>query len=286
MLQCWNFLLNTNIYISLAAVLLTLATQVQLGMRPQFHPYLFLLFFATLFDYNLHRLITVLTNKAALQSEKHRWVKAHLKQFYVMMGLSVLGFLWAVLDADKKVLLTLTPFAILTLFYSLPVFKSKKNIFRLRDIAFLKIFLIAIVWSASTIFLPVIQGQTKHAILSVGLLFIERFLFIFAITIPFDIRDMAADSQQGLKTIPLVMGKKNALTLANIALVCFTGLSLLHYNQPDFYRINIALAVSALSSFIFINNKKLQQVPFYHYGILDGTMLLQGILVLAAYYLT
>ena len=73
--------IQSNIYISLAAVALTVATQVQLGMRPQWHPYLFIIFFATLFEYNLHRLITVLTNKDALKSEKHRWVNENLKAF-------------------------------------------------------------------------------------------------------------------------------------------------------------------------------------------------------------
>lgn len=34
---------------------------------------------------------------------------------------------------------------------------------------------------------------------------VERFFFVFAITIPFDIRDIEADKQAGLKTIPLLI---------------------------------------------------------------------------------
>ncbi|HXU27354.1 MAG TPA: hypothetical protein VN698_08990, partial [Bacteroidia bacterium] len=62
---------------------MTIETQIQLGMHPQLHPYLFLIFFATLFEYNLHRLITILTNKKAINSDKHSWVKKYLKMFYL-----------------------------------------------------------------------------------------------------------------------------------------------------------------------------------------------------------
>ena len=207
-LKLFYFLINTNIFISLGAVALTLQTQVQLGMRVQFHPYLSLLFFATIFDYNLHRLITVLTNKEALISNKHKWVHKNLLLFYLLVAFSVTGFIWTVFYAATKVLITLAPLAVLTIFYSFPVFKNQKNIFRLREIPCLKIFLISFVWAASTIFLPIIQSAAQFNKEHVLIMFIERFLFVFAITIPFDIRDMRVDAKENLKTIPILIGKK------------------------------------------------------------------------------
>ncbi len=278
-------LINTNLFISFAAVALTFETQVQLGMKPQFHPYLLLIFFATLFDYNLHRLITVITNKEALNTDKHRWVKQHLLLFYMVVAISVIGFLWAVFYADKKVLFALAPIGLITLFYSVPVFKTKKNIFRLREIPCLKIFLISFVWSSSTIFLPVIQSAAPPDIKNIMVMLAERFLFVFAITIPFDIRDMKADARQGLKTIPILIGKTSSLIVANIVLLLFLMLCIQHYKNTSLLWLNYAFSFSALSSFLFINNKKLQSKHFYHYGILDGTLLLQGVLVLLFYYL-
>ena len=279
------FLINTNLFIAFAAAALTIQTQLQLGMAPQFHPYLFLIFFATLFDYNLHRLITVITNKKALNSDKHKWVLKNSTLFYWLMILSVAGFLWALIDADKDVLIILAPIALLTIFYSLPIFKNKKSIFRLREIACLKIFLISFVWSAATIFLPIIQSGRYHDKQNIIFMLAERFLFVFAITIPFDIRDMAADSNEGLKTIPLLIGKKNALLLANIVLLLFTFLCLLHYTSTPLWWLNGTFIISATTTFIFINSKKLQVKNLYHYGILDGTMLLQGALALVCFYL-
>ena len=284
-LKLFYFLINTNIFISLGAVALTLQTQVQLGMRVQFHPYLSLLFFATIFDYNLHRLITVLTNKEALISNKHKWVHKNLLLFYLLVAFSVTGFIWTVFYAATKVLITLAPLAVLTIFYSFPVFKNQKNIFRLREIPCLKIFLISFVWAASTIFLPIIQSAAQFNKEHVLIMFIERFLFVFAITIPFDIRDMRVDAKENLKTIPILIGKKNALILANIVLVLFTLICIMHYLRSSFTLLTVAFIISAASTFFFLNSKKMQAKHFYHYGILDGTLFLQGILVLLFYYL-
>ena len=285
-MKLFYFLINTNIFIALAAVSLTLETQVQLGMHPQFHPYLFLIFFATLFDYNFHRLITVITNKEALNSDKHKWVKQNLLAFYAVVAVSVIGFLWAVVLADKKVLISLAPIALVTIFYSFPIFKTNKNIFRLREIPFLKIFLITLVWSLSTILLPIIKSGITYDKVHIMSMLLERFLFVFAITIPFDIRDLQADIKQGLKTIPAFIGQKRALMISNFLLLLFTILCLLHYTKAPYIWLTAAFLLSSMSTIYFLNSKKMQSNKFYHYGILDGTLLLQGVLVLIGYYLS
>jgi 4-hydroxybenzoate polyprenyltransferase len=269
-------LINSNIYISLAAVFLTVETQIQLGMQPQWHAYLFIIFFATLFEYNLHRFITILTNKKALDSNKHKWVKEHLYPFYVLVFISVVGFIAVALMAKRVVLYTLAPIAILTLFYSTPVFKNKKNIFRFREIPYMKIVMISFVWSASTILLPIIQANRSYYNLHVLLMLMERFFFVFAITIPFDIRDIEADKQDGLKTIPLLFNEQVSYFISYIALVFFFLIACFNYHDVG---IIIALGVSAITTFISLSSIKIRALPYYHYGVLDGTMLLQGLLV-------
>lgn len=263
---------------------LTIATQLQLGMKPQWHPYLFIIFFATLFEYNLHRFIIVITNKEALNSDKHKWVRENLKVFYSLVLLSILGFICVVLLAKKEVLIALAPIAAITLFYSLPVFGNKRTVFRLREIPFLKIFLIALVWSSSTILLPVIQSGITFNWTHVIAMLAERFLFILAITIPFDIRDVEADKQAGLKTIPLLLNENKSLVISYLSLFIFFLISFIHYQQLNYWFIIFSLGVSSLTTFIFLNSKKIRNMPFYYYGILDGTMLLQGLLVLVFYY--
>lgn len=280
-----RILINSNIFISLSAVALTVATQIQLGLNPQWHPYLFLIFFATLFEYNLHRLITILTNSDALNSDKHNWVKDKSNWFYLLVFLSVLGFAISVIEAKLKVLLTLAPIAGLTLFYSTPLSKSAKGIFRLRQIPFLKIFLISFVWATVTILLPVIHSEKAYNNFHILTMIIERFLFVFAITIPFDIRDMIADRQAGLKTIPLLIGAKKSIYSSISALVLFLTIAVFHYLITNQWIIISAFTISFLTTIVFLINERIRNLPLYYYGILDGTMLLQGVLVLGLYFI-
>lgn len=254
-------------------------------MKPQWHPYLFIIFFATLFEYNIHRLITVITNKEALNSDKHKWVRENLKEFYLMVFISVAGFVCVAFLAKKEVLVTLAPIAAITLFYSLPVFGNKRTIFRLREIPYLKIFLIAFVWASSTILLPIIQSNNTFNVTYVVAMLAERFFFVFAITIPFDVRDIEADKQAGLKTIPLMLNEKKSLAISYLSLLIFFAISFFHYQMLNYWFIILSLGISALTTFIFLKSEKIRNLTYYHYGILDGTMLLQGLLVLVFYYL-
>ncbi len=278
-------LINSNIYISLAAVLFTIETQIQLGMSPQWHPYLFLIFFATLCEYNVHRFITVITNKEALNSEKHKWVKDNLIAFYALVILSVVGFVIAAFMAKKEVLLTLAPIAALTLLYSIPVYGNKKSIFRLREIPYLKIFIISFTWSATTVLLPLIQTGQEFNTQHVSLILIERFIFVLAITIPFDIRDMEADRAANTKTIPLLLGEKRSMIVSYSSVLIFLVISLFHYNILNQGLIAMAMVISAISTFVFLKWDTAKHYSLYHYAILDGTILLQGVLVIVFYLL-
>lgn len=278
-------LINSNFYISIAAVFFTVETQIQLGMKPQWHPYLFLIFFATLFEYNLHRLITIVTNKEALNSDKHKWVKENLIAFYLLVFFSISGFIYAAYMAKRDVLITLAPLALITVFYSIPVFGNKKNIFRLREIPYLKIFLIAIVWSFTTILLPVIQVNNVYNKIHIITMLSERFLFIFAITIPFDIRDLKSDKQSGLKTIPLYFNENKSMVISYFSLLFFFLITIIHNIILNYQFIIWAFGISALTTFIFLQNKRIKNLNYYYYGILDGTILLQGLLVMVCYYL-
>lgn len=277
-----DILIKSNVFISVAAVALTIETQIQLGMTPQWHPYVLLIFFATLVEYNLHRLITVLTNKEALASDKHRWVIEHRALFYALVGLSIVGFLITTLQAQPIVLLALAPFAVITLLYSFPIPITSRGVTRFRQIPYLKIFLIAITWSSISIFLPVSQTQQVFSKPHIALIFIERVLFVFAITIPFDIRDMGTDKKYGLKTIPLLIGERLSIRLSIASLCAVLILSCIHYMYTHQWGIAIALIVSTTTTMLCIGSRRVQRLRHYHYGVLDGTMILQGALVLAA----
>jgi 4-hydroxybenzoate polyprenyltransferase len=283
-LKLINTFLFSNIFLSVGAVLLTVSAQVQLGMKPHWQPYLALIFFATLIEYNRTRVIKLLLNRKALNPKNEWWIRKNQNKLFFIIAVSIVGFGVAAFRTKTEILLAFLPLGILTFFYSFPVSGNKNYFFGLREVPYLKIFLIAFVWSATTILLPIIQANSKIIEPHVMMLFAERFFFIFAITIPFDIRDMQADQDAGLKTIPLLMDKNKALSLSYISLsICFV-ISILHYKMQNNWFIIEAIFVSLLTTYLFLKINYFRNLHKYYYQILDGTLLLQGLLVLGFYY--
>lgn len=280
-----NFLLESNIFISLCALFMTVQTQVQLGLEPQWHPYLFLIFFATFFEYNFHRLITVLRHSEAMTSGKHQWVGKNKRLFFLLVVMATIGFGVTLFFAKPVVLLALLPIAMLTLFYSFPLTKHYLTIFRLREVPYLKIFMIALVWAAATVVIPFIQSEHAFATSQIIMIFLERVLFVLAITVPFDIRDMEQDRSAGLKTIPQMLGERRSIAFANLSLLGSLMLSIVRCLSVNDWAILIAYGVSVAITLLFLNNNTIRQSKFYHYGYLDGSMILQAVCIIGINYL-
>ena len=283
-LKLVNTIIHTNISLAVAAVLLTVSAQIQLGLKPDWHPYLFLVFVATLIKYNRHRLAILFAPDEAIHSGKHELIRKNRKKFYFAALVLGIGFVIATISTKKEVLLTFLLLGFLTLFYSGPGFGMKKSNFKLREIPYLKIFLITAVWSVSTLLLPVIQDNGEIFSTQVLLLFSERFFFIFAIAIQFDIRDTQADHRAGLKTIPLLIGQNKAIILSYLSLSAGFLVSVFHYLTQNERYILWALSISFISTLTFFKLRYFRNRCLYYYQILDATLLLQGLLVLGFYF--
>lgn len=281
--KLFDFLIISNIFIALAALCFTLETQILYGLKPEFHPYLFIIFFATVFDYNLHRLFTLVYRKNALKTEKHEWLRNNTKLFYIILAASGVGFLVSLMLAMDRVILTLTPLAIITIAYSIPLIPINGKLRRLRDIPFLKIFLISINWTLITVLLPVIHSEKPIDFLHISIISAERFLFMYAICIPFDIRDKTSDLESGLKTIPNQFGERFSIKTANIALIGMMIIASIHYYIYMMNEMITAFLLSGISTMIFINTGRLNRLKHYHYGLLDGSIILQFALAYLCY---
>jgi 4-hydroxybenzoate polyprenyltransferase len=283
-LKALNFIINTNIFIAIAAVSLTLASQVQLGFQPHFHIYLAVIFFATLFDYNFHRYITVNNKPETSQLEKYVWAANHLELLKILMIISLTGLIACLFFVSIEIVYLLVPLAILTFLYSIPLFKKQEIRFRLKEIPGIKTILIALVWTAMTVVIPTLQSGHEFRFLPFILVFAERFTFIFAIAIPFDIRDMRADALAGIRTIPVASGEKRSLQICYFALLFSLILAIVHYSLFHMAFIVPAFAFSIASVYSLINTKNLRNMQFYYHGILDGCIILHGLMILLSYY--
>lgn len=138
-------------------------------------------------------------------------------------------------------------FLLLILIYTLPFFPNKKNV---RNLAGIKIYIVAFCWVGVTLFLPLLNAGIGFTS-DVYLKFIQRFLLVFILTLIFEILDLRYDAIS-LQTIPQRLGVKRTKMLGLFLLLPFYFLELLkvHFDFVQLY-INFILVVSIASLLIF-----------------------------------
>lgn len=278
-MKALSFLIHSNIVIALAAVSLAMATGAELGIAFQFHDYFLVIFLATLFDYNLHRFIALYNEPDNMHPEMQLWSAGNRKRLKLILLLSSAGLAISLFFVAKEILVVLLPLALLSFSYSIRFPGQQKYSSFLLWVPGIKTLLIALVWSSATVFIPFLQSGFTTGSTSVMLIFAERFAFIFAIAIPFDIRDMKRDALAGIMSIPVIFGKKRALQICNSLMIVSLCIACYHYFSENMPFVFIAYFVSIVLTLIFINSRKINSYPFYYHGILDGSILLHGLLI-------
>ena len=166
-------------------------------------------------------------------------------------------------------ILLLLPAGICSLLYVLPILSRKR---RLRDINYIKIFLIAFTWSYIAI-IPIMEiAEASYTWIS----FIEKFFFILAITLPFDIRDSHIDRLTRLKTVPSQLGYSSTYILA-YTLLAIAGLLFCYQHSTAAVTMTYSIIYFVTALAIWISSGK--QSDYYYSGLLDGTLVLRGVMI-------
>ena len=273
-----KFLSYTNLYIAIAALLLTLGTVIPLGMNEPIFPYLLLVFFATLLDYNLHRII-----KLKLKTDNRNqnvWREKHYSLLLSITIIAAIGLIVSLTLTNHRIFWMLIPYAFMTAIYSFPFSKTLLRNWDIRKIIGVKNFLIAITWTAVTCLIPIKLSESYLPHMQVFLMAFERFLFILSLTIPFDIRDTETDRNAGLKTIPVVIGIPQSIKLTNVILLLFATVSAIHYTLYHNFFMFAAMFISAISTFFILNSYRLKGHPLYYSVFVDGSIAIQGLLLI------
>lgn len=275
-------LLFSNAFMALCAVAQALVTFLLLDVKPVF-PVLAILFLSTLCIYNFSILLSRPKFPAQSPFKRVRWFFGCYRW---MVGITIASailllplFFW-VSNQSKLLLVCL---AVLSFGYGLPVFSIGNQKFGLRNIPGLKLLLIGATWALSVVLLPVFEAEHLYHIkitdADILLLSAKRFLFITAMAIPFDIRDLFQDHKLGLKTIPVVFGEKNAYLLCQFLLVGYLILMFLFQDQgfnPNFY----ALTITILLAGWLIFRSKFEKNEYFYFFYVDGVLILQYLLML------
>ena len=146
--------------------------------------------------------------------------------------------------------------ALLTILYSLPFIPLK---YRLREFKSFKIFIIALVWTGTTLWLPIINQLN---IFSTAILWstISYFALVLALILPFEIRDLQFDDPK-LGTFPQRLGIAKTRKIGYVFLGVFV---LASFINPELLRREkiLCLAISLLTA-LLLKKAKIFQSEFY-----------------------
>jgi hypothetical protein len=280
-----DFYLFGNFHIGICAVALVLVTRDLFGLELRSELLVFT-FCGTFCGYTIQRLPAAFASvKIERKFLRHRWNTDNRKLLAVVSVIAAGAASWAFMKLMPRTqMLAILP-AFLSFAYAFPVIPLGKKWIRLREIPAAKIFLIAIVWTMSCAIIPV-AASTNAAehwfTLPVAFWSIACGLMIFAITVPFDIRDMYYDGEK-LSTIPSLLGLQKSIRLAIAALVIATlFVAVLYY---PFYTITLKQLVawslwSALTAFA-IRRSKPERHEYFFSLLMDGMLILLWIMIRA-----
>lgn len=242
------------------------------------------IYFSTLFMYSVHRIYGLNKIANSQLAFRHIWAKRNRVLLFAVIFLSVPGILFCLLNLSYELILFLLPIGVMTAGYTIPCIRWKGKWLRLRDIPFLKIFLIALAVSVVTVILPLVEQGIHTPLVSADklMLFAARFFFIISITIPFDIRDVVFDNSKNLKTIPSVFGINTAKAVAIFALGLFVLATITHYLFGNFISLAYlsALLLSALFAGVIILKSASKRNEYFYSIWVEGAMIVQFLLVL------
>jgi hypothetical protein len=246
-----DFYIYSNIHVALAGFSLTKITLLNFAIDDNLTP-LFVAF-SIVVSYNFIRFYEIKNNRLIWFKD---WFFINIKGILLLIFLSILGLTTILFftDFNLKSLIILFPFAFMTFFYAIPLFKIGKREVSFRNFPMIKIFSIAIAWAGISVFFPLYEADYQFTS-AVYLEFFQRILILLAITIPFDIRDVNADSKS-LKTLPQTLGINNSKVLGTLLLFGFLLMEIVKENFT-YFAFLVLLIISLITAlFLWFSSPK------------------------------
>ncbi len=270
--QLLKTVIFSNLFVALSVAAFTHLTYIVYDLHSENSWILITMVFCFTFTtYNGQRLFRLKSKVRSYTSVGERliWVLKHQKALtYTSLFLGLIGGI-CILFINPLCWILLIPMGFLSLFYVVPVPIINKS---LRDTPYLKVLIIAFVWSLIVVGMPILNTPSVKIIPSTFLIaLLQGFLFIVAITIPFDVRDMKFDRVDQLKTFPLLLGVKGTITVSSLLLLC--SLACFHLLIPNPI-IQIGLAIGHLITVAIIALTNEKRGEFFFAGWVESTVIL------------
>jgi 4-hydroxybenzoate polyprenyltransferase len=194
--------------------------------------------------------------------EQHIWV-------YFYLWICLAAFLFFTFGSIQLVI-SMMPGGFIALGYVLPFLFGKK---RFRDLGWTKILMIGWSWAWLTSFVP-LYFLANEPIQMALIMTVERMLFIIAITIPFEVRDIHVDRSVGLMTLPEKFGRKGTNQFiwgCCIGIVLLSYIASYHYFNEAYF---VTMVIISLCTLLVYRYSFRTQNDYFFGGLIDGLMIL------------
>ena len=266
--RAFNFYINSSIHVSLAVVALGWVTCLSLDINVNYELLAFL-FFSTVTGYNF-------VKYAEIAGLHHRSLAKSLKSIQIFSIFCGLAMLIAAFRMPLEVWVACGILGLITLLYAVPFFLPSKvdqdRKGNLRSISGVKIYIIGFVWAGVTVILPVLENKLVPY-WDVWIVCIQRFLFVIALMVPFEIRDMSYDLTS-LRTLPQVVGIKKAKIIGMIWLFLFVILEFLKDELSTSLLITHFIVIAVVMVCITLSRKRTSLKSYFTSFWVEGIPLL------------
>ncbi|PNQ75342.1 hypothetical protein C1T31_04215 [Hanstruepera neustonica] len=257
----FDFYLNSSIHVALSVYALSWITLMEYQIDYD-ENILYFNFFATITGYNFVKFF-------GLAKFHHRSLANWLKIIQIFSLICFLALCYYAFKLELKTLLWIVAFGAITFLYAIPFlpkhyFLDKQH--NLRSVSGLKVYVIAIVWSGVTVFLPLLNNDYDIEF-NVVITSIQIALFVVVLMLPFEIRDMKYDSLK-LATIPQQIGVKKTKIIGALILMVFF---LLEYFKDDIDSNNLlAILMITIITMLFLVFSRENQGKYYSAFWVEG----------------
>ncbi len=227
----FDFYLDASIHVAVAVYCLIRVTALIFGISLDQH-FLYVAFFGSITCYNFIKYGVEAKKYFLITNQYHKGI-----QVFSIISLAIAGYHIFFLSA--KVWFGILCLLILSGLYAIPISPRSKN---LRSWGGLKIFVVAVVWSGVTVFLPVLCAKAQFSF-DVYIEAIQRVLLILILIVPFEIRDLIYDESE-LRTLPQRIG------VANTKFFGATAVMLFYFST--FFKDNISIREVLLKGTLFL----------------------------------
>lgn len=292
MIRLLKILIETNLFIAFAAVAFLWANIYWLNIEvPSVWILSIQVFFSTWFVYQVSRWIYYKKGEYGNTEELIvKWFEKYPKIAMISIVLSLIISIDCVLFLKFKTIVFLCVIGAVSVLYPVPVLKPFGIKTRLRDFPFLKIFLIAFVWSTTSVILPFTEsGIPFSERKDVVIIWCMQFVYILFITLPFDINDAEIDKTTNIQTIPSsVIGIKKSkmigffLCLIHAVLITYAYMLENWRSGQQIYIqewtvINLLVLTAFLQWFTFYKSDKVEKWMIK--TVYDGSMIVYFIIM-------